>query len=127
MHRCVLVGLAIIACFIAGCDSPGAGAGRSGDETELFGPSSMRIHPIFTQVRDWTGDGKADGVVAEIEFLDPFGDPTKAAGKMIFELYSYRRAAPDPRGDRLANPWIGSIATMQEQKARWNRTSRTYS
>jgi hypothetical protein len=86
----------------------------------------MRIHPIFTQLKDWTGDGNIDGIEVLLEFQDQFGDPTKAAGTAMFELYDYRVANPEPRGQRLANPWIGSIATLEEQKARWNRTSRTY-
>jgi hypothetical protein len=32
---------------------------RSETDAQLFGPVSMRLHPIFTQVKDWTGDGKA--------------------------------------------------------------------
>jgi hypothetical protein len=27
----------------------------------------------------------------------------------------------------LANPWIGSLETQDDQRLRWNRTSRTYS
>lgn len=97
-----------------------------GPEPSLFVASAMRIHPIFTEVKDWTGDGKPDGVEVLLEFQDRFGDPTKAAGTVMFELYEYRGANPDPRGARLANPWLGSIATLGEQQAQWNRTSRTY-
>ena len=87
----------------------------------------MRIHPIFSEVKDWTGDGTPDGLEVLVEFQDRFGDPTKAAGTLMFELYDYRRTNPDPRGSRLANPWVGSITTLGEQTAHWNRTSRTYS
>lgn len=95
-------------------------------EPELFGPTAMRVHPIFSQVKDWTGDGLPDGLEVLVEFQDQFGDPTKAAGTVMFELYGYRQGNPEPRGARLANPWIGSIATAREQRMRWNRTSRTY-
>src|SRR4051812_4509644 len=37
---------------------------RSETDTQLFGPVSMRLHPIFTQVKDWTGDNKPDGIEA---------------------------------------------------------------
>src|SRR5204863_386407 len=93
----------------------------------MFGPKAMRIHPIFTQVKDWTGDGKPDGIEALIEFQDQFDDPTKASGRVIFELFEYRKDFPDPRGVRIANPWIGSLVTLADQRERWNRTSRTYS
>src|SRR3982751_3083148 len=87
----------------------------------------MRVHPIFTRTRDWNNDGVADGIDAEIEFLDRFGDPTKADGRIVFELFNYRRDSMDPRGDRVVSPWIASVDSADEQQARWNRTSRTYS
>jgi hypothetical protein len=57
---------------------------------------------------------------------DQFGDPTKASGRIIFELYAYRGFDPERRGERVANPWIGYLETLDEQRDRWNRTSRTY-
>ena len=92
----------------------------------LFTPSSMRIHPIFTQVSDFTGDGRADGIEALVEFQDQFGDPTKASGKILFELCEFRRGFADPRGRRVVNPWVASLTTLDDQLAHWNRTSRTY-
>jgi hypothetical protein len=120
--------LALIALFLqAGCgSSPTPPVPRSSADAALFAPVSMRIHPIFTQVKDWTGDGRPDGVEALLEFQDQFGDPTKAAGTAVFELYNYRRGDVDPRGERVCNPWVGSLQTLDEQQARWNRTSRTY-
>jgi hypothetical protein len=94
---------------------------------DMFAAVSMRIHPIFTQVKDWNGDGHPDGIEAELEFLDRFGDPTKAQGKVIFELFDYLKVSADPRGRRMANPYIATINTLDEQETRWNRTSRTYS
>jgi hypothetical protein len=91
-----------------------------------FGPTTMRLHPVFTRLKDWTGDEAPDGVEAMVEFQDAFGDPTKAAGRIIFELYEFRAAQPDPRGPRVANPWVGSLATLADQRDRWNRASRTY-
>ena len=115
-----LASLALVGCNGSRTEDPAV------DEEALFGPAAMRIHPIFTDVKDWTGDDKADGVEVLVEFQDQFGDPTKAAGTLIFELYDYRIANPEPRGRRLVNPWIGSVVTLDEQRARWNRTSRTY-
>jgi hypothetical protein len=109
-----------------GCqgDSPFA---RSDADSKLFGPVSMRLHPIFTQIKDWTGDNKPDGVEALIELQDQFGDPTKASGRVVFELFDYQAYNPERRGERVANPWIGYLETLDEQRDRWNRTSRTYS
>src|ERR1041385_4565024 len=79
---------------------------RDNAEVAMFGPMRMRLHPIFTQVKNWSSGGgsgpgiKPDGIEAELEFQDQFGDPTKAAGKVMFELFSYHQG-PDPRGERL--------------------------
>lgn len=116
------VGLCVGLC---GCESSTT-VPRSQADALLFGPSAMRIHPIFTQVRDWTGDDRPDGIDALIELQDQFGDPTKASGRVIFELFEYRPYEPDPRGQRLVNPWIGELGTLEAQQQRWNRTSRTY-
>lgn len=123
--RCLIAAGILSLALIGGC----AGNEELGDgsESTLFDATAMRIHPIFSGPKDWTGDGQADGLEVLLEFQDRFSDPTKAAGTVMFELYEFRPAQPDPRGQRLANPWIGSISTLNEQSARWNRTSRTYS
>src|SRR4051812_7760051 len=94
-------------------------------DAPLFAPTDLRIHP-FTSVKDWTGDNKPDGVEVLLELQDRFRDPTKATGTVLFELYEYRRNHPDPRGERLA-AWRGALQTLEEQRTRWNRISRTYS
>jgi hypothetical protein len=92
-----------------------------------FAARTMRVHPVFSQVKDFNDDGKADGIEALIEFQDQFGDPTKAMGKALFELFDYRRDKPDPRGTRVGGPWIVSIGSVAQQEKHWSRTSRTYS
>jgi hypothetical protein len=121
----LLVSIAFLT--MSGCgSSPAPPVPRSSADAALFAPVSMRIHPIFTQVKDWTGDNRPDGVEALLEFQDQFGDPTKAAGTAIFELFDYRKGNVDPRGERVVNPWVGSLRTLADQQARGNRTSRTY-
>jgi hypothetical protein len=120
-HFCTIA----IVLFASSCGQPLLDVETSPD-TSFFGATTMRIHPIFSQVKDWNGDGKLDGFEVLVEFQDQFGDPAKAAGTLMFEVFDYRIANPDPRGPRLANPWVGSIATLEDQRSRWNRTSRTY-
>jgi hypothetical protein len=112
--------------FVTGCASFDPTPRPFGADAAMFGPVAMRIHPIFTQIKSWTGDERPDGIEVLIEFQDQFGDPTKAGGTCVFELYAYEQFSPDPRGTRLANPWIGDISTVETQRLRWNRTSRTY-
>jgi hypothetical protein len=109
------------------CDADhGSSTASGGRGSDMFAPTGMRIHPIFTQIEDWNKDGKPDGIEAQLEFQDQFGDPTKASGRALFELFDYRTDSPDPRGWRVAGPWVGSLATLDEQHERWNTTLRTY-
>jgi hypothetical protein len=127
MHRLPLAGclLLIVPLTFTGCASKPIE--RDNAEIVMFGPAKMRLHPIFTQVKDWNNDGVPDGIEAELEFQDQFGDPTKAAGKVMFELFAYQRGSPEARGERIFNPWVGSLLSLQQQYEHWNRTSRTYS
>ena len=112
-----------IAAVGSGCGSSPTAAPQSA--VDLFVPRDMRIHPVFTQVADLDGSGKPDGVEAQLEFTDTFGDPTKAAGQVLFELYEYRRQPPFT-GRRVGGPWVASLATAAEQRDKWNKTLRTY-
>ena len=112
---------------VVGCASSSSTPAKSSVDGTLFHPVAMRLHPVFTQVRDWNGDNKLDGIEALVEFQDAFGDPTKAAGHVVFELYQYVPFNPDPRGLRLIGPWDGSLNSVEDQRSRWSRTSRTYS
>jgi hypothetical protein len=118
--------LVLLMMLLSGCEPRANMQARSETDALMFGPAGMRVHPIFTRVRDWSGDGRADGIEALVELQDQFGDPIKASGRVLFELYTFRPYSPDPRGTRLAR-WIGEIETLEQQRERWNRTSRTYS
>lgn len=126
MSRVPLVPLFLL-CLIAlpgGCASPAAP--RTADEQAMFAPVSFRIHPTFTQIKDWSGQKKPDGIEALLEFTDQFGDPTRAAGTVRFELYNYRADDPDHRGQRLAI-WTGSMNSRDDQVAHWDAAARGYS
>ncbi len=122
-----LIPLALLPLVLLSACQSAAPPARDERACAMFAATSMRIHPIFTDIKDWTGDGKPDGVEALLEFQDRFSDPVKAMGSVVFELFEYRRDNPDPRGNRVANPWVASINTVDQQREHWNRTSRTYS
>lgn len=126
IHMRRFLALIMLIVATAGCQSD-APFSRSDADSQLFGPVSMRLHPIFSQVKDWSGDGRPDGVEALVELQDQFSDPTKASGRVVFELFDYQPYNPERRGERIVNPWIGYLETLDEQRDRWNRTSRTYS
>jgi hypothetical protein len=100
---------------------------RSKIEEQMFGPASMRVHPAFTQVKDWTGDGHPDGIEAVLEFDDQFDEPTRAAGTVRFELWSYHDTDPERAGRQLTAPWVFSLQNSDEQSAHWNPAVRAYS
>jgi hypothetical protein len=107
--------------LVGGCSET---IGRPENEP-MFGAVSFRIHPTFTQMKDWTGDGKLDGVEAVIEFQDQFGEPTRATGKVRFELYTFEAGYPDHRGARVAM-WATSLNDKSDQTARWDPAARGY-
>jgi hypothetical protein len=100
--------------------------GRSAADAKMFGPQSMRIHPTFTRTKDWTGDGRADGIEAVVELQDDFGEPTRATGRVMFEVYEYRQYHPDPRGKRSPNVWQWMLTDRRQQVAHWSRALRAY-
>jgi hypothetical protein len=100
---------------------------RTASDQQMFGPTKMRLHPTFTQIKDWSGKGKPDGIEAVVEMQDQFGEPTRASGRFIFELYAFESANPDPKGARVGGPWLASLQTRDDQLAHWNSALRSYS
>jgi hypothetical protein len=114
----------LLLAVIAGCSStivstPPEASALPTEDRDLFSPVSVRLHPIFTQVKSWTGKSAADGIEAVLEFQDRFGDTTKASGTVLFELYSYRSGFPDHRGGHAAQPWVASLDSVDSQKLHW--------
>ena len=109
----------------AGCHGPRPLA-MGKNAQSIIGPVSIRIHPTFTQPKSWEGDDKPDGIEALLEVRDRWDEPIRATGKVMFELFEYRTGYPDPRGSRLVSPWVTSLATVEDQAARWDRVSRAY-
>ena len=93
---------------------------------DSFGPSKLRVHPTFTQVKDWTGDGKPDGIEAVVELLDSYGEPTRGSGKFLFELTDYLPENPHGNSHRLAEPWVQVLDTRGQQAAHWSTALRAY-
>lgn len=121
MIRC-LFSLVLVAAV--GCaDTGGIPAGARED---MFAAREVKIHPVFTRITDWTGDGKLDGIDTLVELRDRFGDTTKGAGTFTFELYELKTDRPNSRGERVSDPWQAEVLTEHQQTARWSKTSRCY-
>jgi len=93
----------------------------------MFGPASIRIHPTFTTIKDWSGHGKPDGIEAVLEVQDQFGDPTRAAGAVRFELYNFMAFDPQHRTTHRLAMWTFSLNSKDDQVAHWDTAARGYS
>ncbi len=109
--------------LVGGC----AGPATIARDDPMFAPTKLRIHPVFSKISDWTGDGKADGIDVLVEFQDAFGDTCKGRGTLNFELFGFADESPDSRGRRICDPWLVEIASADQQRQRWSRTGRGYS
>lgn len=123
MLRYVLV----LACLglLCGCEGPPPHP-RSQLDQQMFGPVGIRLHPTFTQVEDLSHVGKPDGIEATLEVDDQFDEPTRATGRLMFELYQYRKDSPLVRGTRIGGPWITALDTKSQQQEHWNAALRAY-
>ena len=116
----------IVLCLVGGSVACGPNAiPRSSAEQAMFGVASFRIHPSFTQISTIGDSHKPNGIEAVLEFLDGFGDPTRASGKLRFELYNFISADSDHRGARLAM-WSTSLDTREDQMSHWDTATRAY-
>lgn len=112
----------------AGCAHPTVPASEGGPSPEalvaFYSPKSIKILP-FTKPRSFDSDPVPDGIEVSLRTLDNAGDPVKAYGKFLFELYARRNAAGNPRGERL-QVWDQTIDNLKDQKQFWERVTSTY-
>lgn len=123
-HRVWICVLQIgILAILTGCHS--TGPDRLPQEKErvemlsLMLPCELQIEP-FTKIRSFNDDDIPDGILAIIRPVDRFGDPVKAVGLFYFELWEYREASEDRRGQRLEF-WEKPITHVEDVKNHWSR------
>jgi len=106
-----------------GCRSTGPDhLPRESDRVEMLSlmlPSEVKIQP-FTKIKSFNDDSIPDGILAIVRPLDSFGDPVKAVGLFYFELWQYRDASGDRRGDRIEF-WEKTIDSENEVRLHWTR------
>jgi hypothetical protein len=128
-----LAAVLLIAIWAGGCEKhpyavePGATESATADASEqvdLLLPRTIEILP-FTKPASFDDDAIPDGIEAVIRPLDAFGDQTKAVGRFRFELYAFKPASSDHRGDRLGM-WEVDLSDRAAQTDHWDRITRTY-
>lgn len=92
----------------------------------MLEPATMRINPTFTRFRSFDANLDPDGIEADIELRDEFGDATKGGGNIYFELYEYAPAGADVRGELIGAPARFSLSTVGDQREHWQNIVRSY-
>jgi len=119
----VLVGLCGPSCQ-HGMGWGGGGGPVDPDAMSLLLPVKIKIHS-FTKVKPLFGSSLPNGIEVWLEPLDRFGDVVKIVGELYFELYNYKPASGDRKGERIEF-WEVRIATSAEQQQYWDRVARMY-
>ncbi len=120
---CLFVGIAGLLLTGFGCQ--GKGPEKMPTEQErldmfsLMLPREIKFQP-FTKIKSFDEDERPDGILAVVRPLDPFGDPVKATGRFYFELWTYREASSERKGERLAF-WERQIVNKEEVRLYWTR------
>ncbi len=121
---CFCLSLAIIASCSRG-EISDSGEGPTKEQlVEYYSPASIQLLP-FTKVRSFDDDIVPDGLAVSLRPLDGAGDPVKAYGSFLFELYAFRPATASHRGERLQS-WTQTIRTPDDQRTFWERVTSTY-
>lgn len=107
----------------------GGGWGRSGGPVDpeaisLLLPTKIKVHS-FTKIKPLFGSTLPNGIEVWLEPLDRFGDVVKIVGDLHFELYNYRAASGERKGEQIEF-WEARIGSSAEQQRYWDRVARMY-
>ncbi len=113
---------------IAGCERGEVTEVAEGPSMEelvfFYSPVELKILP-FTKPKSFDDDALPDGLGVSLRTFDADGDTVKAYGTFVFELYAYRPASADHRGE-LLRQWTQSVTDPKSQKQFWERVTTTY-
>lgn len=94
------------------------------DLVSFYSPRSIKVLP-FTKPRSFDDDAIPDGIGVSLRPLDQAGDPVKAYGTFLFELYAFQNAIGGHKGE-LLQTWNQPILSAADQKQFWERVTSTY-
>lgn len=109
-----------------GCNGPGpmTDAEARQHALALLLPQQVRIEP-FTRAALSPTDGMPNELIVYVRAEDQFGDPVKVAGTFNCELYSFKRASGDPKGERI-ELWRIEVLDREDQVRYWDHTAQMY-
>ncbi len=118
---CACLGLALShgGCGDRGKVAPIADGPTAEQLVSYYSPSRIEILP-HSRPRSFDEDLIPDGLKVWLRPLDSAGDSVKAYGVYRFELYHYRPATTDRRGE-LIQQWTQPILDPSAQQRYWNK------
>ena len=90
----------------------------------LLLPQRIRIEP-FTRVTIDPAAGMPGELNVYVRAEDQFGDPIKVAGTFNCELYAFKQASGDPKGERV-ELWQMPVLDHKDQQRYWDHTAQMY-
>ncbi len=124
-HPITVTVLCTILGALCGCQPSAQHLPAARPMLETISARHIEIVAPLSQPTSLDDDNVPDGFTVVVRTADAQGDPVKITGAILFELYSYRPAAADPKG-RLIQTWNHTLATADDQTAYWNRLTRMY-
>ena len=109
---------------LGGCKSTPRVSSDKDEMLAMLLPQQIKIQP-FTKIKSFDEDRTPDGIAVVLRATDRFGDPVKLVGHLYFELYAYKNASAERKGERLEF-WDRTITTPEDQKLYWDRTAQMY-
>lgn len=119
---------AAVLCGLAGCSIARRTEFNEQERRRMLGvilPNSVQVVSAFTRPASFDDDATLDGIEVVLQTLDAQGEPTKLSGRLVFEMYTYKKASADPKG-RLAQTWTHTLTSEKDQESYWDRASRMY-
>jgi len=114
--------------FLMGCSSSDRRAENGDCIIPCFVPVAVHIQPSFSHIAPGDKDLSSSEIDVYVSLDDQFGDSVKAAGRYRFELFQYRPAAADPRGNRIEVEGIQQfdLSDIQLSQQHWDSTTQSY-
>jgi len=88
-------------------------------------PKAIEIVEAFTRWVDLKPQAGIDGIEVYVQPQSFAGEPIRASGAMLVELYAFKKASGDPKGPRVEF-WSIPLETEADQEAHWNRATEMY-
>lgn len=124
----------VLVCSLApwtaiGCHTAAPGIDPSRPQQTAFmkmmSPRGIEVQRYLTRPVRYEGAGPADAVEVILAATDQVGDPMKAVGTFLFELYTTRPASADPTGKRIGL-WSVAVDSPETMERFWDKAVRYF-